>query len=642
MTKLKLHTPDFTEANIAKIAELFPQCLTETTDGNGDIKRAIDFDLLKQELSNSIVEGTQERYQLNWVGKKEALLTANAPIVKTLRPCRAESVDFDSTQNLYIEGDNLYALKLLQETYLNQVKMIYIDPPYNTGNDFIYEDDFAEDTESYKLRSNQTDEDGNRLISNTESNGRFHSDWLSMMYSRLRLARNLLRDDGIIFISIDDNEVHNLRKICDEIFGADNFIGCAARVTKKSNNKGEFWAPNFDYVLSFTKNKSYAKEFFGGANIEAYNQIETEGSRKGEKYQLVRLYMSSIKNRNPDQRFYIECPDGSKVIPPGKTFPPERPNLGDGIWRWTRRKIKEDWDKIVIKEVKSSNLVDENRNPAKYNVFTKTYLNDVIANSSAKPNSLIENFINQMSSHELNDLKIPFDYAKPSKLIHYLLKVAQTGEQDIILDFFSGSATTAHAVMQLNAEDGGNRKFIMVQLSEPCDEKSEAYKTGYKTIPEIGKERIRRAGQKIKTEKTPDLDIGFRVLKIDDSNMNKVYYSPDSTKQSDLLNWVDNIRHDRNDEDLLFQVLLDWGIDLTLPITSKTIDEKTVFTVANNEIVACFDRQGGITEDFIKELAKQKPLRVVFCDSGFADDSVKINIEQVFKSLSPQTEIKTI
>lgn len=657
MTKLKLHTPDFTEANIAKLAELFPHCVTESPAENGDIKRAIDFDLLKQELSSSIVEGTQERYQLNWVGKKEALLTANAPIAKTFRPCRAESVDFDTTQNLYIEGDNLDALKLLQETYLNQVKMIYIDPPYNTGNDFIYEDDFAEDTESYKLRSNQTDEDGNRLISNTESNGRFHSDWLSMMYSRLRLARNLLKDDGIIFISIDDNEQANLKRLCDEVFGEDNFLGCACRISKRASNQGDFWSPSFDYALTYAKSRMSCKVFFGGVNYEAYNQIETAGNYVGEKYQLVRLYMTSLDPLRgcSNQRYYIEAPDGTLLIPPGNIFPEIKkdgesipPESGDDkVWRWSKETYLKNKDKIVVKSVKSSNLVDSKGQSVKWNVFTKTYLRDVINNSTAKPNSLIEEHINQNSSHELNALGIPFSFAKPSSLVRYLAEISRFGNSDIILDFFSGSATTAHAVMQLNAEDGGNRKFIMVQIPEPCEEKSEAYKAGYKTITDIGKERIRRAGQKIKTENADkegvdQLDIGFRVLKIDSSNMNEVYYSPDSTKQSDLLNWVDNIRHDRNDEDLLFQVLLDWGVDLTLPITQKTIDEKTVFTVANNEIVACFDRQGGITEDFIKELAKQKPLRVVFCDSGFANDSVKINIEQVFKSLSPQTDIKTI
>ena len=645
MEKLKLHSPNITQANIEKLFDLFPNCITETRDLKGGIKHSIDFDQLRQELSENIIEGSHERYQLNWPGKREALLKANAPIAKTLRPCREESVDFNITKNLFIEGDNLDVMKLLQETYLNKVKMIYIDPPYNTGGDFVYRDDFVENSQSYLKRSNQQDDSGNKLIANNEANGRFHSDWLSMMYPRLKLARNLLRDDGVIFISIDDNEVDNMKKICGEIFGEDNFIGCAGRITKKSNNKGDFWAPNFDYLLTYTKNIHMTESFFGGANIGAYNLVDEDGPRKGEKYQLVRLYMSTIQNRNPEQRFWIECPDGSKVIPPGKTFPPERPFLGDGIWRWTRTKFEQERERIVVKPVRSSNLVTENGAPAKWNVFTKTYLQDVIDNSSAKPNSFIEDHINQKGSHEINALGIPFDYSKPSSLIKYLMEISKVCDDDLVLDFFAGSATTADAVMQLNAEDGGNRKFIMVQIPEVCDEKSEAAKAGYSAITEIGKERIRRAGNKIKQEnmdrfESKSLDVGFRVFKVSTSNLVDVFYTPDDVSQDLLSNQINNIREDRTSEDLLFQVLLDWGVDLTLPITQEIIAGKTTYFVDGSALVACFEE--GVNEEFVKILAKREPLRVVFRDMGFDSDSVKINVEQIFKLMSPATDIKVI
>ena len=643
MDKLKMHSPDMTQQNIEKIRALFPNCVTESRGADGELKLAIDFDQLKQELSNSIVEGPQERYQLNWPGKREALLTANAPIAKTLRPCREESVNFDTTENLFVEGDNLDVLKALQETYLNKVRMIYIDPPYNTGRDFIYKDKRYVNRDEYLNSSNQVDGESNKLVSNTESNGRFHSFWLSMMYSRLKIARSLLSDNGVIFISIDDVEVDNLKKICNEIFGEENFIGCAGRITKKSNNKGEFWSPNFDYILTYVKNIEFAESFFGGANLDAYDQVDTEGPRKGEKYQLVRLYMSTIQNRNPEQRFWIECPDGSKVIPPGSTFPPERPNLGDGIWRWTRKKFEAERDKIVVKPVRSSNLVSDTGEPAQWNVFTKTYLNDVISNSSAKPNSFIEGHINQLGSHEINKLGIPFDYSKPTSLIKYLMEVSKIASGDIVLDFFAGSSSTADAVLQLNANDGLNRKFVMVQLPEPLEEKSAAFKAGYKTIAEISKERIRRAGAKIlegECHKDWNKDVGFRVLKVDTSNMADVYYSPDQVSQGSLDLLVDNIKADRSDEDLLFQVLLDWGVNLTLPIRKETIQGKSVFFVDDDALVACFDLR--INEALIKELATKEPLRVVFRDDGFESDAVKINAEQIFKQVSPHTEVKAI
>lgn len=641
MDKMKMETPDFTKINVEKIAEMFPNVMTEAQDEQGNLVRKIDFEKLKQELSNNIIDG-DESYDFTWVGKKQAMIEANKPINKTLRPCREDSLNWENTENLYIEGDNLEVLKLLQESYLNKVKMIYIDPPYNTGNDsFIYPDDYTTNKDKYDEEVGAIDESGYRMFKNTETNGRFHSSWCSMMYPRLKLSRNVLSEDGVIFISIDDHEVANLKKICDEVFGESNFIGCAGRITKKSNNKGDFWAPNFDYLLTYVKNINCTSPFLGGINYSAYNLVENEGERKGEKYQLVRLYMSSIQNRNPEQRFWIECPDGSKIIPPGSTFPPERPNLGDGIWRWSKKTFEENRDKIVIKQVKSSNLLNEKHEQAKWNVYTKTYLNDVIEKSTSKPNNFIEGHINQIGSHELNSLQIPFDYSKPSSLIKFLMEISQISENDIILDFFSGSATTAHAVMQLNAEDGGKRKFIMVQLPEVCDEKSEAYKAGYKNICEIGKERIRRSGKKIveETGKT-DLDIGFRVFKLDESNMKEVYYKPDDYNQSMLEKMTSNIKEERTPEDLLYACMLDWGLELSLPHSVEKIDGFDVHIVNDGDLIACFDEK--ISEEAIKQIADKKPLRVVFRDSSFANDAARVNVGEIFKLKSPNTTVKVI
>lgn len=642
MEKMRMESFDRTQSNVEKIAELFPNCITETVDENGKLKRAINFELLRQMLSGDVLEG-DEAYEFTWVGKKAAIVEANKPIRKTLRPCQDESVKWDTTGNLYLEGDNLEVLKLLQESYLGKVKMIYIDPPYNTGRDFIYNDSFRQSLEGYKEDSGAIDEDGIRMFHNTDANGRFHSDWCSMMYSRLKIARDLLSDEGVIFISIDDNEVDDLKKICTEIFGETNFIGCAGRITKKSNNKGDFWAPNFDYLLTYAKNREATVPFLGEANTAAYNLVDEDGPRAGEKYQLVRLYMSSLQNRNPEQRFWIDCPDGSKIIPPGTTFPPERPNLGDGIWRWSRSTYEANIDKIVVKKVSSSNLIDENGNPAKWNVFTKTYLNDVIDKSSAKPNSFIEDHINQNASHELNALGIPFDYAKPTSLIKYLMSVAKVGGDDIVLDFFSGSASTADAVMQMNAQDNGNRHFIMVQLPELIDEKESAYKKGFRNICEIGKERIKKAGAKIKSSSpmtTASLDTGFRVFKVDESNMNDVYYSPAEYNQNLLSMLESNVKSDRTDLDLLFGCLLEWGLPLSMPYTSEQIEGCTVHTYNDGDLIACFDEN--ISDTVIKEIAKRQPLRAVFRDSSFKDSPSKINVGEIFKMLAPDTRVKVI
>jgi len=674
MDKLPQQTPDLTQQNIDRIAELFPSAVTETKDADGKLKKTINFTTLKQILSADVVDG-DECYEFTWVGKKQSIIEGNKPIRKTLRPAKDESKNWDTTENLYIEGDNLEVLKLLQNSYLNSIKMIYIDPPYNTGNDFVYRDDFAVSREEYEDEKGVYDEDENRLFKNTETNGRFHSDWCSMMYPRLQLARDLLSDDGVIFISIDDNEVHNLRKMCDEVFGDSNFIGCAGRISKKANNQGDYWAPNFDYLLTYSKKKTSCPAFFGGINYSAYNLVEDEGDRKGERYQLVRLYMTSLDPMRGcnNQRYFIECPDGSLVIPPGTVFPEEKkdgaqtaPQSGkDKVWRWSQNSYIEKKDKIVVKKVKSSNLVNENGEETYWNVFTKTYLNDVISKLSATPNSFIENHINQIASHELKILDIPFDFAKPTSLIKYLAQISQTKENDTLLDFFSGSASSADAIMQLNAEDGGNRKFIMVQLPEATDEKSEAYKAGYKNICEIGKERIRRAGKKLapqppkggaKSEslnlfgtdngnselKTPNakLDTGFRVLKLDDTNMKDVYYSAGDYSQQLLLDLESNIKEDRTDLDLLYGVLLDWGVSLSLPHSTEIVGGKKVHFVNETDLVACFEEN--VNETVVREIAKRKPLRVVFRDSSFGSSPEKINVSEIFKTLSPDTTVKVI
>ena len=634
MQKLKLHSPDLTQANIDKldaISKLFPHCVTEALDAQGVLSKSVDFDQLRQELSATLVEGPQERYQLNWPGKREALLTANAPIAKTLRPCREESVDFDTTQNLFIEGDNLDALKLLQETYLNKVKMIYIDPPYNTGNDFIYEDDFAEDSASYFERSNQKDDGGNRMVANTESNGRIHSDWISMIFSRLKLARNLLREDGMIFISIDDNEASNLRKICDEIFGEENLVDCM--VWKKRYGGGakeKHLVTLHEYIYVYAKSINHIGEIFIPLTEESikryYKSTDSNFSTRGP-YRTHPLEAGKAVDARPNLVFPIDAPDGTKINPKRQ-------------WYWSSERVR-----IAMLNNELEFLKDKQGG---WTVHSKQYLKDENGSTrQAKAFSIIDNVFSQHGTNEILDIfgnaKI-FSYPKPTKLISQLVEIGTNAiDEEIILDFFSGSCSCAHAIMTLNAEDAGKRRYIMVQLPENCDESSEAFKAGYKTISEIGKERIRRAGKKIKEENAitaPDLDVGFRVLKIDSSNMKEVFYTPDAVSQDLLSDQVNNIREDRTAEDLLFQVLLDWGVDLSLPITQETIAGKPVFFVDGNALAACFET--GINEDFVKLLAKRAPLRVVFRDAGFANDSVKINVEQIFKLMSPSTEVKTI
>lgn len=640
MEKLKMHSPNIAEENIEKLTSLFPNCVTESKDENGGLKKSIDFDLLKQELSIHIVEGPQERYHLNWPGKREALLTANAPIAKTLRPCREESVDFDTTENLFIEGDNLDALKLLQETYLGKVKIIYIDPPYNTGKDFIYADNFAESTEEYLLESGQKDGKGNRLIANLESNGRFHSDWLSMMYSRLKRAWHFLSDDGLLAVSIDDSEIFQLGKLLDEVFGTGNRLACAPWLSEASGGKEKTGLrTGHEYLLIYFKrtseNITQEERSTGELNLK-----DKFGSyRKGRE--LMKWGGTSLRHDRPNQFYPLPTPMGFDVLP-------YRNDGKEGHWRWGKNndfinKTFKDPEMFHWELRKYDNGVSVNGEIERWVPYEK--IRD--AKKSVGWSTWLDKYgANADGTRELKELfgMKPFDTPKPTQLIKWVLSL-HSDDNALILDFFAGSSASAHAAMQLNAEDGGTRKFIMVQLPENCDENSEAFKAGYKTIAEISKERIRRAGKKIKKENettASNLDIGFRVLKVDSSNMADVYYTPDQIKQDELFKNTDNIKYDRTSEDLLFQVLLDWGVDLALPITVETIADREVFFVDKTALAACFTKNGQITEDFCKELAKRKPLRVVFRDSGFKNDSVKINVEQIFKLMSPHTDVKTI
>jgi len=653
-----MQTTNVVGENIKRIGEMFPNCLTERLNEDGKPEVAIDFDQLRQELSKDIVEGPEERYQFTWPDKRNAIRLANAPTTDTLRPCREESVNFDNTQNLYIEGDNLQVLKLLRENYLGKVKMIYIDPPYNTGNDFVYNDDFAQSAGDYIHNSGQEDEEGNRLVANTESNGRFHTDWLNMIYPRLKVAKDLLNEDGVIFISIGEDELENLTKITDELFGAANRIGIVPRVMKSGGGKGQFFSPNIDYVVIYgrklTEKSSFKEPISEDIIKRLYTSIETSGSRKGEKYRPFGLYQSSLDPLRgcSNQRFFIEAPDGSLLLPPGNVIPSEKKDGGmvvpktsdDKVWRWTRERYILEKEKGNIEFKKSDGvLIDADGKPAKWNVYTKIWLSDR-QEEGMTPVNFITKYENRHSAKELKALEIPFDFAKPIGLISYLAQLCFVGSNDIVLDFFSGSATTAHAVMQLNAEDGGNRKFIMVQLPEATDEKSEAYKAGYKNICEIGKERIRRAGKKILEEqkaKQGDLfsgdqkppDVGFRVLKLDSSNMNDVYYTPEEFNEQML--FENNIKGDRTEEDLLFQTMIDLGIELSAKIEKRSIAGKTVWSVSDGYLMACFDEE--VNETTITEIAKQHPYYFVMRDSSLANDQVADNFEQIFEHYSKDT-----
>ena len=631
MEKMDMMSMDRVQENIAKIRALFPECVTEVKR-DGKVTLAVDFDELKQEMSGMLIDEREERYQMTWPGKSKAKLLANTSISATLRPCKEESVDFDNTQNLYIEGDNLDVLKLLQETYLGKVKMIYIDPPYNTGSDFVYEDDFAQSAEEYVANSGQYDDQGNRLVENKETNGRFHTDWLNMIYPRLMVARDLLADDGVIFISIDDNEQENLKKICDEVFGSENFICNFVRKNKAgSGHDSSHIAIEFDYVLCYVKSISVCKINQEKIDVEIDDKYRYEDQyveRRG-KYYLRDLDYRGSYSEGLD--YPIETPDGTVIYSGGQYG---RPNT----WRWSKQKFE--WGK------KNGFIVFQKRE-GKWKVYIKQYQfvdnNDETYIRTIPYRALID-FSNGLGSTECLGLlgNNVFSYPKPSALVKHFLQVA-SNENSLILDFFSGSATTAHAVMQLNAEDGGHRKFIMVQLPEKCDEKSEAYKAGYKNICEIGKERIRRAGKKIKEDSpltTQDLDVGFRVLKLDSSNMKDVYYKAEDYAQTMIAGLEDNVKEDRTPLDLLFQVMLDLGQELSAKIEEKTIAGKTVWCVEGNNIIACFDSD--INDQVVTEIAKLKPLYAVFRDSSFVSDAAAANCEQIFASISPTTSRKVI
>lgn len=666
--KMKFESPDMTAQNIDRIAALFPNCVTEMLDEEHSTqekkayKRAVNFELLKQLLSPDVVDG-DEAYEFTWVGKKAAIVEANKPIRKTLRPvlkdetiptgadsegkpyCSSGSKDWDTTENLYIEGDNLEVLKLLQESYLGKVKMIYIDPPYNTGNDFIYADDFMRSQEEENEQMGMYDEDENRLFKNTDTNGRFHSDWCSMIYSRLMLARNLLTDDGVIFISIDDNEVDDLMKIANDVFGKDNFLACFPRVTKKAGKTTDAIAKNHDYILAYSKSASPTL-FLPSHTDEGFRFSDEYEAQRG-KYKLNQTldYDSLQYSASLDYPITVE----GETFYPGQSYEKylDRKNgkhaRADWAWRWSKELFDFGYENgfIVIKKYDGYSRI-----------YTKTYQNCKIAKAASgftieyiqrtKAISTLEfvenEYSNDNSKKNLTSLfeSSVFDYSKPTALLKTLVQYSSTAD-DIVMDFFSGSATTAHAVMQLNAEDGGHRKFIMVQLPEKCDETSEAYKAGYKNICEIGKERIRRAGEKIKSESpmtTQDLDVGFRVLKLDDTNMKDVYYAPDDYDQGMIVGLESNIKDDRTDLDLLFGCLIDWGLPLSLPYKSEQIDGCTVHTYNDGDLIACFDTN--IPESVVKEIAQRKPLRAVFRDSGFASSPEKINVFEIFKLYMPE------
>ena len=633
MNKPKFETPDMTQKNIDKISQMFPNCITETKDENGNLKKAVNFELLQQMLSDEIAD-KDEAYEFTWVGKKAAIVEANKPIRKTLRPCKEESVNWDTTENLYIEGDNLEVLKLLQESYLGKIKMIYIDPPYNTGNDFIYRDDFTSSSEEYAEDAGLFDEAGNRMFKNTDTNGRFHSDWCSMIYSRLLLARNLLSDDGVIFISIDDVEINNLRKICDEIFGSSNFVANIIWQKKTSSDARMDISAAHDYILCFAKKRNHDKYIFNylpydGERLASYTNPDND-----PRGVWASVDITGQTGRAPKSQFYeITTPSGEKYIPPEGRCWAMAQNTFEQLYKDNRLWFGSD---------------------GKNRPRLKKFLSE---SEGQRPWTWWDNKFasyNQASNKELMKLfdgKLVFDNPKPTKLLKRMISLTtQANNKDIILDFFSGSCSTADAVMQLNQEDGGNRRYLCIQIPQDLQETGNDFKAnnvaineGYKNICDIGKERIRRAGKKIREENpatTKDLDIGFRVLKVDDSNMKDVYYSASEYDQTKLDMFESNIKEDRSDLDLLFGCLLDWGLPLSLPYTSETMGKFTIHTYNEGDLIACFNED--VSEDVVKEIARKKPLRAVFRDSSFSNSASKINVFEIFKMISPETSVKVI
>lgn len=676
MDKLKMQTANKADENYRKLAELFPNAVTETIDENGEVVRAIDKDVLMQEIAVKVVDGREERYQFTWPDKKKSVLLANAPISKTLRPvreneitpsgtdssgkpyCSSGSVDFDNTENLYIEGDNLEVLKLLQETYLGKIKMIYIDPPYNTGNDFVYEDDFAQSTEEYLANSGQFDEDGNRMVQNTESNGRFHTDWLNMIYPRLRLAKDLLTDDGVIFISIDDNEQENLKKCCDEVFGAQNFV---SQLTWEKKKKGSFLSNAItnikEYVFVYCKSMLKFEGLIGEINsdVETYPCINASNKRE------LRTIPAGIESKYKEKNYFM--PKGSEISDTTmsivlhsdlviKNGILSQELIVEGNWRYSQPAMKEYAEKkelYLTRDLYLRRIVTEARYKTLKDLLPR--IGEDQSSTHKQKIDLNNLFATGWGSNEDADeeLRLIFgvqklmDYPKPVRLIQKLLASYRNTHDCYVLDFFSGSATTAHAVMELNAADDGKRKFIMVQLPEETDIKGSAYKAGYKNICEIGKERIRRAGQKIKDEAgltAQGLDIGFRVLKCDTSNMKDVYYRPDEVTQMTIGDYASNIKDDRTPEDLLFQVMLDLGILLSSKIEETTIAGCKVFNVADGFLYACFDNK--VSDEVVTAIAKEQPYYAVFRDSGMASDSVLTNFDQIFAAISPSTVRKVL
>lgn len=635
MDKMKMESIDMTAQNIDKIGAMFPNCITETVDENGKPKKAINFELLKQMLSGDVLEG-DEAYEFTWVGKKAAIVEANKPIRKTLRPCKEESVNWDTTENLYIEGDNLEVLKLLQESYLGKVKMIYIDPPYNTGTDLIYRDDFKASVDSYLEELGFNDEDGNRLFKNTDSNGRFHSDWCSMIYARLMLARNLLREDGAIFISIDDNELENLIKICDEVFGESNFVGCISRATGTTTGQdANKIGSSLDYCVVYSKSNSFMLNGIDmdEKDLKRFNEEDANG--KYSTLQLRKTGNADRKEDRPNMFYPVIAPDGSKVYPFGP---------GDYLSRW--RVAKDSFNKLVKDDMivwKKNNDGDlpivDGYQKSPWTPYVKYYLEGRTKQVSNLFQDIEGNKKASIVLKELLGSKGVFDNPKPVEFMTRLIQIA-SDEDSIIMDFFSGSATTAHAVMQYTVERESNRKFILVQLPEPCDESKEAHKMGFRTICDIGKMRIKKAAEKIKKSSNFNFDGGFRVFKLDDSNMKDVFYSPADYDQSLLSMLESNIKDDRTDLDLLFSCLLEWGLPLSMPYCSEQIEGCTVHTYNDGDLIACFDEN--VPDSVVKTIAKRQPLRAVFRDSSFASSPAKINVTEIFKLLAPDTRVKVI
>lgn len=666
MLKLKMRTQNKADENYKKLSELFPNAVTETIDETtGEVIRAIDKDVLMQEINTHVVDGKEERYQFTWPDKKKSVLLANSPIAETLRPCREESVDFDNTENLYIEGDNLDVLKLLQETYLGKVKMIYIDPPYNTGNDFVYNDDFAENTDDYLDRSGQFDEDGNQLFQNTESNGRFHTDWLNMIYPRLKIARNLLSDDGVIFISIDDNEVENLIKCCKEIFGDNNYVAQMPWRKRTAKSDVPFGvSQDYEWIICCAKSNNFGARVNG--TERKYYETPDFPNRP---WRIHDLTTQRTATERPNSNFTIINPKNGKKYPanPNRTWAVTKETF-EQYYAEGKIVFPDDYEFLNISKPSFRYWKEDDQRKAG-NMF------GLMPVSTKLPDNIGMSLDGTKEITDIFDGKV-FSFPKTVGLIKYLIDICTKLDREaIILDFFSGSATTAHAVMQLNAEDGGHRKFIMVQLPEKTDEKSEAFKAGYKNICEIGKERIRRAGKKIKTQlmaekeengdtadkkcnsvreainraywaevighkDVKDLDTGFRVLKLDSTNMKDVYYNPAEITIDTIMGTVDNIKEDRTPEDLLFQVMLDLGVLLSSKIEKSTIGGKTVFNVEDSYLIACFD--DNVTDEVITAIAKQRPYYYVMRDSSMANDSVAANFEQIFAAYSPDTVRKVL